>query len=490
MRLRGGVLLSLLLVAFAPCNGDIDVTDSLFGHIVYFKNHKSASWLGLTDDHETMTIDIGEDNIHFYNPGLGLRNKFDRPAETPNFKIVENHIRIDDNGGSMCNKPPEPSRNFLSGREVEDVNYLQDRNVNPVKFWKRNENETYSKEMQWRVVCRDEWMEDCSIMNVRYHEFLFSAGANATVGTRPGCNEGDGCPHECETNEDCRGRGQCVSCQNNECRVSEECCTCLSCPCDQLFTDPESNSVCQKEIKCGLCGEHCSDVTDPCPIEENRVCVKPVDPPSRNVTEPLDPEFRWKVIVPGFTSNVTVIHESGCNKREKEVFERIRFKRGIVMHEGASWDLSESVANDVWTRVEMGNIEGEGAERWKEELETSGTWSAEGVDHLAITIPYGHKAVVRQLQGKYGNPLDPVYSVYGNVDVVQIDRCYDEERDCLPHDGSESPECPVFPGHNWRYEPKETHFRPHESGEQYDFVSILSLFLSQTAVSTGSASLR
>jgi len=111
----------------------------------------------------------------------------------------------------------------------------------------------------------------------------------------------------------------------------------------------------------------------------------------------------------------------------------------------------------------MGNIEGEGAERWKEELENSGTWSAEGVDHLAITIPYGHKAVVRQLQGKYGNPLDPVYSVYGNVDVVQIDRCYNEERDCLPHDGSESPECPVFPGHNWRYEPKETHFRPHES---------------------------
>ena len=467
MRLGYTATLNVLLLVALHALGDIDVTDSLFGHIVYFKNHKSESWLGLTEDHETMTIDIGEDNIHFYDPKLGLRNKFSKPADAPKYKIVENNIKIDDNGGDIANAPPEPSRGSFSGRQVADVNYLQDRNVNPIRFWKRNKNETFNKEMQWRVVCADDSMEDCSIMNVRYQEFLFSDGPNATVGTKPGCNEVDGeeCPRECERNEDCKGRGQCVSCQNNECRVSEECCSCLSCPCDELFTDPESNAVCQKEIKCGLCGEHCSDVTDPCPIQDNRVCVKPVEPPKVNVTEPLAPEFRWKVLVPGFFSNITVIHESGCNVRDEDEYERIRFRRGIVMHEGASWNLSATVADDVWTRVEMGGIQGEGAGRWKEELENTGTWGVEGIEHEAITIPYGHKAIVKQLQGKYGNPLDPVYTVYGDIDVVEIKACEELVRpDCLPDDGSEPPECPMYPKHHWQYEPIEVKFRPHETG--------------------------
>ena len=115
----------------------------------------------------------------------------------------------------------------------------------------------------------------------------------------------------------------------------------------------------------------------------------------------------------------------------------------------------------------MGGIQGEGAGRWEEELQNTGTWGVVGIEHEAITIPYGHKAIVKQLQGKYGNPLDPVYTVYGDIDVVEIKACEELVRpDCLPDDGSEPPECPMFPKHHWQYEPREVKFRPHDTGKK------------------------
>ena len=67
--------LGVLLFSIASCVADYDATEDLYGHIVFFKHLDSSSWLGLTGD-ETMTIDIGEDDIRAYDPQLGLRNKF------------------------------------------------------------------------------------------------------------------------------------------------------------------------------------------------------------------------------------------------------------------------------------------------------------------------------------------------------------------------------------------------------------------------------
>ena len=465
--------LGVLLFSIASCVADYDATEDLYGHIVFFKHLDSSSWLGLTGD-ETMTIDIGEDDIRAYDPQLGLRNKFEKPASAPEFKIIENIMGIDDNGGDIANRPPRPSRNFFSGQELAEqlqteTNYLRDKNINPIQFWKHNKNETYSKDMQWRVMCTDDSMENCTIMNVKYREFLFSYGKNASLGTKPACSESniEDCPHECETNADCFDRGQCVTCQSNECRVWELCCDCLSCPCDELYgNDLEANAVCQKEMKCGLCGGHCADVTDPCPIVENPVC-KPFDPPEPADPEPLGPPFRWKVIRPNFTSNETIILDSGCNEREEEAYEVIPYWTGIVMHKNASWNWSDDVANDLLTRIENGDITGEGADKWMKEPDE--TWRMGESHHLPVTIPYAHKAVVKQLQGKYGNPSDPVYTVYGEVSLIQIKSCPLPLRPgCIDDEvgGHTPPECPMFPKHHWQYEPREVKFRPHDTGKK------------------------
>ena len=461
MAFRSLVGLLLGLSAF-PCQ-DLDVTSHLDGLVVYFENVEyTDSWLGLTEHFETLTIHIpgeGEKHsINIFDPVNGVRNLFQNVANKS-----DNALRYASDGGQCKNPPATGNQRPWYGMEWNSEgtsNVLEDRNVDEIKFQRQEDtNNTDKEEQRWRIKCEDDTMTSCVVISVKYNQYLFSRGPNMTLGTERGCydEEGQDCPPDCSTDADCFSRGQCVFCRSNECVVDDECCSCSLDTCE-TYDDASLQSQC----KCGQCGQHCMDAQETCPETESSAGCAPQDPDKPESLTPRPPA-KWVVLVPGFESQVEVLHRSECNWESDAVDESVTISRGISLHEDAGWQITEDNIDDIVEEVKR-RIKHRETEDWDSELETKATWRPAQPVKIPIKVPFGHRTTLTQLRGTYGSSQFDVYTVRGEAQI-RTEKCIiAPPPDCLENDGSESPECPANWEHHWDYEP-EGYKRPHETSK-------------------------
>ena len=187
--------MSSLLVVLSACScQSICLTRKLDGLVVYFENLAfKGSWIGLTKDLESSTIDIpGNGEIHsmnIFNPKYGVRNLFFDVASDPAKGYTADSGQCQ-NPPAMGNNRPgatfagsDTGRNLWEGETKKHSNILEITDTGQITFQKK-------EELHWRVECEDDSMTDCVIINVRYNKYLFSRGPDQALATwLPGFNE-------------------------------------------------------------------------------------------------------------------------------------------------------------------------------------------------------------------------------------------------------------------------------------------------------------